>query len=359
MKLEELGWNDYFDALFADHRQAGFSAARVTTQHRERCLVSGETGNLLAEVSGRFRHEAAGNRSAYPTVGDWVAVEPFGRRRGLVHAVLERKSAFVRKAAGGLTEAQVVAANVDVVFLVTGLDGDFNLRRIERYLTTAWDSGASPVVVLNKCDLRGDVADLVAEVESIALGTPVEVVSALAGSNLDALLRHLAPGRTAALLGSSGAGKSTLINRLLGEERLATAPVREDDSRGRHTTSRRELVALPSVGLLIDTPGMRELQLWADDESLAKAFEDVETLAAGCRFADCSHTDEPGCAVREAVANGELDAGRLESFRKQRKELRHLALKQDVRARRQAEKAFGKMVASIMKDVKKRKPSYR
>jgi ribosome biogenesis GTPase / thiamine phosphate phosphatase len=359
MKLKELGWNDYFAALFEPRRQAGLSAARVTTQHRERCLVSGEMGNLSAEVSGRFRHEAADDRSAYPTVGDWVALEPFGKRRGLIHAVLERKSAFVRKTAGARTEAQVVAANVDVAFLVTGLDGDFNLRRIERYLTTAWDSGASPVIVLNKSDLRKDIAGLVAEVESIALGTPVEAVSALDGANVDALLRHLAPGKTAALLGSSGAGKSTLINRLLGEERLKTAPVREDDSHGRHTTTHRELVVLPGGALLIDTPGMREIQLWADDESLARAFDDVETLAAGCRFADCSHTGEPGCAVRKGIANGEMDAGRLESYRKQRKELRHLALKQDVRARRQAEKAFGKMAAAVMKDVRKRKPTAR
>jgi len=358
MKLAELGWNDYFAALFEPHRQSGLMAARVTTQHRERCLVSGERGNLLAEVSGRFRHEAP-DRTAYPTVGDWVALEPFGRRRGLIHAVLERRSAFVRKTVGGVTEAQVVAANVDAVFLVTGLDGDFNLRRIERYLTTAWDSGASPVIILNKSDLRPDIDDIVAEVETIALGTPVEAVSALDGSNLDALRRHLAPGKTAALLGSSGVGKSTLINRLLGEERLATAPVREGDSHGRHTTARRELVVLPGGALLIDTPGMRELQLWADDEGLARSFVDVETLAACCRFADCKHDGEPGCAVREAVSKGYLDAGRLENYHKQRKELRHLALKQDSRARRQAEKEFGKKIASVMKDLKLRKPSYR
>ncbi len=358
MDLINLGWNDYFAALFEPHRQAGLSAARVAVLHRERCLVSGEAGNLLAEVSGRFRHEAA-DRGAYPTVGDWVALEPFGRRRGLIHAVLERRSAFVRKTAGGLTEAQVVAANIDVVFLVTGLDGDFNLRRIERYLTTAWDSGASPVIILNKRDLRPDIDGLIAEVEAVALGTPIEAVSALDGSNLDALRRHLAPGKTAALLGSSGAGKSTLINRLLGEERLATAAVREDDSHGRHTTTRRELVALPGGALLIDTPGMRELQLWADEESLARSFEDIETLAAACRFTDCRHGGEPGCAVREAVAKGVLAAGRLESYLKQRKELRYLALKQDSRARRQAEKEFGKKIASLVKDLKQRKPSYR
>jgi ribosome biogenesis GTPase len=358
MKLEDLGWSEYFSALFEPHREAGLSAGRVTVQHRERCLVSGEEGSVLAEVSGLFRHKAR-DRSAYPTTGDWVAFEPFGRRRALIHAVLERRSAFVRKTAGGLTEAQVVAANVDVVFLVTGLDGDFNLRRIERYLTTAWDSGASPVVVMNKSDLRPDIDDVIAEVETICLGTPVVAVSALDGSNLDALRVHLPPGTTAALLGSSGAGKSTLINRLLGDGRLATGPVREGDSRGRHTTARRELVVLPGGACLIDTPGMRELQLWADEESLACSFDDVEALAGGCRFADCRHEGEPGCAVREAVSNGDLDAGRLESYLKQREELRRLAVKKDSHARRQADKEFGKKIASVMKDLKLRKPSYR
>ncbi len=357
MNLIELGWNDYFAALFEPFGREGLSPARVVIQHRDRCLAAGESVDALAEVSGRFRHLAKG-LADYPTVGDWVALEPFGRRRAIIHAVLERRSAFIRKTAGELTEAQVVAANVDTVFLVTGLDGDYSRRRIERYLTAAWDSGASPIIVLNKSDLREDLAAVVADVDTVALGTPVVALSARDGSNLDALRMFLEPGKTAALLGSSGAGKSTLINRLLGEERLRTAAVREDDSRGRHTTSHREIVVLPGGALLIDTPGMRELQLWTDETSLGHSFEDVERLAAGCRFVDCTHADEPGCAVREAVAEGRLDAGRLESYLKQRRELRQLALKQDKRARRQSEKAFSKMVAATMKDVKKRKPRY-
>jgi ribosome biogenesis GTPase len=315
-------------------------------------------GDLLAEVSGRFRHQTI-VASGYPTVGDWVALEPFARDRGIIHAVLERRSAFIRKAAGQTTEAQVVAANVDTVFIVTGLDGNFNVRRIERYLTAAWDSGASPVIVLNKSDLRDDLAKVIAEVESIALGTPVAAVSARDGSNVDSLRRHIGPGKTAALIGSSGAGKSTLINRLLGRDRLPAGPVRESDSRGRHTTSRRELIALADGALLIDTPGMRELQLWADEESLARAFDDVEAIAARCRFADCRHESEPGCAVRDALVNGTLDAGRFGSFLKQRRELGRLALKGDSRARRQTEKAFGRKMATLMKDVKMRKPNYR
>ncbi len=358
MKLAELGWHDFFSDLFEPYRRDGLSPARVVAQHRDMCLAAGENGELAAEVSGRFRHETK-ERSGYPAVGDWVAVEPFAADRGLIHAVLERRSAFVRKTPGELTEAQVVAANIDTVFLVTGLDGDFNLRRIERYLTTAWDSGASPVIVLNKCDLCPDIAAVAAQVELIALGTPVLAVSARDGANLETLAGCLGPGKTAALLGSSGVGKSTIINRLLGAERQATAPVREADSHGRHTTSRRELIVLPGGGLLIDTPGMRELQLWADEESLTRAFGDIEKLAADCRFKDCRHEDEPGCAVRRAAGDGTLGPGRLESYLKQRGEIERLARKQDKRSRRQADKEFGKKIAAVMKDIKLRKPSYR
>ena len=357
MNLIELGWNERLSALFEPYRSGGLSPARVVAQHRGAYTVAGDMGELRAGVSGRFRHEAAGP-AAYPTVGDWIALEPSGRRRGIIHAVLERSTAFVRKTAGALTEAQVVATNIDTVFLVVGLDGDFNLRRIERYLTAAWDSGASPVIVLNKSDLRDDLAGLVAEVESIAAGAPVVAVSARDGSNLDALRAHISPGGTAALLGSSGAGKSTLINRLLGEDRQATGPVRESDSRGRHVTSRRELIALPGGGLLIDTPGMRELQLWTEEESLGRTFEDIEEIAARCRFADCRHKEEPGCAIREALANRSLDPARFESYLKQRRELRHLELKKDVQARRQSEKAVGRKMAALMKDVKMRKPNH-
>ena len=257
---------------------------------------------------GRFRHRALGPAD-YPAVGDWTAVKP-GRGGGaLIEAVLPRRSAFVRKAAGEITEAQVVAANVDTVFLVSGLDGDFNLRRIERYLTTAWTSGAAPVVVLNKADLRPDLESFVRAAAEVAAGVPVVAVSALTADGLAGIEPYLAPGRTVALLGSSGVGKSTLTNRLLGAERFRTAAMSDAASgRGRHTTSSRELVRLPGGALLIDTPGMRELQLWADDSGLDRTFEEIEKLAARCRFPDCRHEREPDCAVRAAVESG--DPGR-------------------------------------------------
>jgi ribosome biogenesis GTPase len=355
MNLIELGWNEYFSGLFEPYRLKGLLPGRVVALHREMCTIAGEIGELLAEVSGRFRHLTA-DPAGYPTVGDWVALELLGAARGLIHAVLDRRSAFVRKSAGRSTESQVAAANVDMVFLVTGLDGDFNLRRIERYLTAAWDSGASPVIVLNKRDLCEDPDSVTAEVEAIAPGVRVIAVSALEGSSVELLRACLVPGMTAALLGSSGAGKSTLINRLLGRDCLPTGPVRESDSRGRHTTSRRELVVLDGGALLIDTPGMREIQLWTEGEGLARTFQDVEEIAACCRFADCRHENEPGCAVREAFADGTLDPGRLESYHKQRRELEHLARKRDGRARRQAEKEFGRKMAALMKDLKVRKP---
>jgi len=352
MNLIDLGWNDYFTEKFAPYGERGLVPARVVKQQRDRSVLDGGGGEWAGEVSGKFRHNASGPAD-YPVAGDWAAVEPPRGGPALIQAVLTRKSVFKRKVAGDGVEAQVAAANVDTVFLVTGLDGDFSLRRIERYMTAAWDGGASPVVVLNKADLRDDLDKLLVEVERIAPGTPVVATSALGVGRLEALRPYLVPRTTIALLGSSGVGKSTLINRLLGEDRLRTAPVIDADGRGRHTTTGRELVVLPNGTLLIDTPGMRELQLWADEESLGRSFEDIERLASGCRFADCSHVNEPDCAVRAAVAAGALDPARLESWFKLGKELRYLALKQDVRARRESERAFSRRVATYLKEAYK------
>jgi len=314
------GWDAAWEQSFAPLLERGLEPARVAREDRGRYVVLAWGGTLPAEVSGRFRHEAP-DRAAFPAVGDWVGVRmtPEGDRAA-IHTVLPRRSAFVRQAAGETTEAQVVAANVDTLFLVTGLDDDFNPRRLERHLAAAWESGAVPVLVLNKADLTPDPAAAVTEAGATAPGVVVVALSARDRTGLEALSPWLAPGATVALVGSSGVGKSTLVNALLGEDRQAVNAVRESDSRGRHTTTHRELLRLPGGALLIDTPGMREFQLWADGTDVAAAFPEVERLAAACRFGDCRHESEPGCAVRRAVATGTLDQARIESWRKLQRE---------------------------------------
>lgn len=347
MSLATYGWNSTFEASFAPFRERGLEPARVVREDRDRYLLLTAAGERPGELLGRLRHGAR-SRGDLPAVGDWVAVRDDGALAA-IHGVLPRTTAFVRRAAGETTEEQVLAANVDTAFVVGGLDHDLNLRRIERYLAAAWESGATPVVVLNKADLVGDVAAAVAEVEAVAFGVPVVALSARDGSGLAALDPWLAPGATIALLGSSGVGKSTLVNALLGEVRLATRDVREDDSRGRHTTTARMLVPLPCGALLLDTPGMRMLSLWAGEESLDGAFPEIAELAGACRFRDCAHAREPGCAVRAAVAAGTLDEARLESWHKLQRELRWLASRQDARLRAE-EEAKWKAISKSMKN---------
>jgi ribosome biogenesis GTPase len=359
MDLRDYGWSEELSAQFEAFAERGLIPARVVKQSRDLSTLVTPLGELPGEVSGKFRHLAE-NQPDFPVVGDWVAIEPAGDNLALIHAVLPRRSAFTRKTAGEAVEAQVAAANVDTVFLVSGLDGDFNLRRIERYLTTAWTSAAEPIIVLNKADLCADLRTVLSSVEGVAPGVPVVAVSALTKGGLKDLEPFLVPRKTVALLGSSGVGKSTLINRLLGEERLPTAPMSDAaEGRGRHTTTARELVLLPGGALLIDTPGMRELQLWADEEGLDRTFDDIEKLGAHCRFPDCRHNREPGCAVRAAVTAGALDPRRLESYLKLRRELSFMELKKDVKKRRQQEKATGRRFASMLKEIKKHKPRYR
>jgi ribosome biogenesis GTPase len=282
-------------------------------------------------------------------VGDWLAVAARSDEgRATIHGVLPRRSAFVRKVAWAETKPQVVAANVDVVFVVCGLDANYNVRRIERYITLAWESGAQPVVLLTKADLSDDVQTFVYEVESVAFGIPVHAVSATLGDGVESVRSYVPHGRTAALLGSSGVGKSTLVNALVGEELLATRDVRPD-GRGRHTTTHRQLVPLPDGGLVLDTPGMRELQLWEADSGFEAAFQDLESLAERCRFTDCAHGREPGCAVRAALADGTLDLERFESWRKLQRELERLARKQDARARSDARKDRARFARSLRK----------
>jgi ribosome biogenesis GTPase len=332
LSLQALGWDASFEAAFEPHKRSDLIPGRVAVQHRGAWVVLTELGELWCDLAGRLVREA--EPGELPAVGDWVALAPREEGKATIHAVLSRRTKFSRKAATGesnRTEEQVVAANVDTVFLVTGLGLDFNVRRLERYLAAAWESGAAPVIVLTKSDLHPDEVDTaVAEVETIAFGVPVHALSGITGEGVESLDPHLQPARTIALLGSSGVGKSTLVNRLAGREVLATQEVRAD-GRGRHTTSHRELVPLPGGALLLDTPGMRELQLWEMGDGLADAFGDVEELAARCRFSDCAHEGEPGCAIRAALADGSLDRGRWESFVKLQRELYWLDVRQNAR----------------------------
>jgi ribosome biogenesis GTPase / thiamine phosphate phosphatase len=337
MALADLGWTDRHAAAFAPHAAEGLLPARVAVAYGATFRVYLEGEETLADVAGRMRH-AARNRRDLPAVGDWVAVRwPARRERATIQAILPRTSVFSRKVAGEETVEQIVAANVDTAFLLAGLDNDFNLRRLERYLAMTRESGARPVVILNKADLAGgDVDARVRDVESIAAGVPVHAVSSKLGDGLEVLQPYLGPGQTVALLGSSGVGKSTLINRLLGSERQRTREVRGKDQRGRHTTTHRELVLLPGGALLVDTPGMRELQLWAAEEGIEETFDDVAVLAGECFFSDCRHDAEPRCAVKQAVAEGRLAADRHESYLKLQGELQLLTDRQDALAMQQS-----------------------
>jgi ribosome biogenesis GTPase len=350
--LESLGWSPFFAEAFAPYAAEGLVPGRVTREHRGIFRVQAEAGEYVAELAGRLRHEARG-RADLPAVGDWVALLPAAQGlRATIQAVLPRRSRFARKAAGEEHDEQVAAANVDTVFLVSGLDRDFNPRRIERYLVMAWESGARPVILLNKADLSTDPEAARREVEAIAGGVPVHVVSVREGRGLEQLEPYLRARETVALLGSSGVGKSTLLNRLSGVEKQATRAVRASDSRGRHTTSHRQIFVLPSGALMVDTPGMRELQLWEAGVGLEATFDDVDTLAAGCRFGNCAHGAEPGCAVRAALADGRLEEGRFASYLKLRDEGARVAREQDKRARSDA----NRKIRSVHRNARKHHP---
>jgi ribosome biogenesis GTPase len=343
--LQDLGWTDSHTTEFEPHAESGHVPARVAAQHRGAYVLFSERGELRAETAGRLSHEAAG-AGDLPAVGDWVAaaVRP-EEAAATIHAVLPRRTSFSRKVALTASQEQVLAANVDAVFLLMSLNEDYNPRRLERYLTTAWESGAQPVIVLTKTDLCPEFELRVLEVEAIAFGVPVHAISSLTGDGLDLVRAHLAPGRTIALLGSSGVGKSTLVNTLAGEELLATREIRDDDGEGRHTTTHRQLVLLPGGGLVLDTPGLRELQLWESSDGLAETFGDVEELAAQCRFSDCAHRTEPGCAVQAALEDGTLPFGRWASYKKLQRELAHLERRLDKRLQAEERKRWAKVGA--------------
>lgn len=328
MSLERFGWDAFFSEAFQRYSQEHLIAGRIYRGQHGRHQVWTGQGEIETELSGRFR-QPGWQGSDDPVVGDWVVVRPDPPR---IEAVLPRKTKFSRKQAGARTEEQILAANIDVLFLVTGLDRDFNLRRLERYLVLAWESGASPVIVLNKADLSVDPGHLLREVRSVAVGAPVFLVSALTGMGMDDLESQMLAGHTAALIGSSGAGKSTIVNRLLGYEAQRVQEVVGRDGRGRHTTTHRELILMPGGWLLMDLPGIRELQLWGEEDSVGRTFPDIEALAAQCRFRDCRHQGEPGCAIRDAEQQGAIDSARLGSYLKLRREIEHLERKQDQRS---------------------------
>jgi ribosome biogenesis GTPase len=335
MSLTEWGWSSFFGACWQDCKEPGRVPARVIAQQRGLWRIAGEFAECWSEASGTLR-AAADAGGDWPAVGDWVAAEILrGGGRPLIHKVLPRRSKFARKVAGRRIEEQVIAANVDTAFVVMALDGDFNVRRLERYLAQCWKSGAKSIVVLNKADECHDVAARFAELESVAAGIPIIAVSARTGDGVDALNSFLAPGQTIVLLGSSGVGKSTLVNHFLQRDAQAVQAVRESDSRGRHTTTSRELFALPGGALLIDTPGLRELQLWGTTDGVEQAFADIEQLATQCRYGNCGHSTEPGCAVQAAIAEGRLDENRLENQRKLEREQEFVRRKVDPQARRQ------------------------
>ncbi|MEL7562523.1 ribosome small subunit-dependent GTPase A [Dehalogenimonas sp. 4OHTPN] len=352
--LRVLGWNPFFKEHFQQLNIPDTVPARVISESKDLFQVQGAFGVFSAEIAGKMRYLLEAD-SLYPAVGDWVAVKPLaGENKAVIQSVLPRKSKFSRQAAGERTAEQIVAANIDTVFIVSGLDGgrSFNLRRIERYLTLAWSSGAAPVMVLNKADVCPGVEKFILEVEAIAPGVPVHAVSAWERTGLEALAPYLSEGSAVAFLGSSGVGKSALINALLGQEKQQTGEVRPDDRMGRHTTTRRELMLVPSGGMVIDTPGMRQIQMWAGEDDLQGAFADIEMLARECRYADCGHSGEPGCAVRAAMEQGELHPARLASYRKLGNEINYLAAR-EMQSARQYEKQKWKPIAKLVKEIKR------
>ena len=352
--LTDLGWDEEWARVFAPHAAEGLIPARVAIEFNHIFRLYAEAGEVQAQHAGRLLHRAEGKQDL-SAVGDWVAVLPTpGSAEATIEVVLPRRSRFSRKVAGELTEEQIVAANIDTVFLVMGLDGDYNPRRLERYLVMAHESGASPVVLLNKSDVAA--AHLSAdmdEISALAVGIPVHAVSARTRQGLEVFDRYMGRGRTAALLGSSGVGKSTLVNALMGEELLKTTDVRASDSRGRHTTRHRHLILLPGRGLLIDTPGMRELQLWTQ-EGARETFDDVEAIAAGCHFTNCRHQDEPRCAVKQAIEAGTLEPGRLENYLKLQAEILALDSRKNVRAQIDEKRKMKTINQSLKKLYKSR-----
>lgn len=329
MDLKKLGWNDFIENHSRNYKDNNILVGRICSEYKNSYKIFSENGELTAHISGRFRNNCKSLQD-YPAVGDWVTFDLIqDEDKAIIQSVLPRKSKFSRKVAGNNTQEQIIAANIDTAFIVCALNYDFSLRRIERYLSLVWQSGANPVIILTKTDLCADLADKLTEVQSIAFGIDIHSINNLTNDGIEGLYQHCKQGNTIVLLGSSGAGKTSLINNLLGEDKLKVQNLRKNIDKGRHTTTHRQMFFLTQGGLIIDTPGMRELQLWDAEEGVSSCFDDIETLAKNCRFNNCKHQNEPDCVVKEALENGNLDVKRFENYIKMQKELAYLSRKQN------------------------------
>lgn len=352
MNLKDFGFNSFFENCFREYSGDGYIPGRVAIQNKNNYTVYSEHGELYAEVSGKMMFDAE-DKEDYPAVGDWVVMRPIlDEQKAIIDKVLPRQTVFSRKEAGSRTERQILASNIDTVFIMTSLNQDFNLRRLERYLVLALESSANPVIVLSKADLCEDIDDKVNETNSIAEGVPVHVLSSITHQGVDELRHYFDGNKTVAVLGSSGVGKSTFINTLLGEESLKTLEISSYKDKGHHATTRRELILIPTGGLIVDTPGMRELQLWEGGEGIENVFDDIEELIHKCKFSDCRHEDEPGCAVKKALENDELDEKRYESYLKMKRETRYFENRKNHKANL-AEKAKWKKIHKQVKELYK------
>ena len=348
MNIEQYGWNNEWQKKFSLISQPGWIPGRILSQSVDLYQIITASGEMNGKIVGKWLYKSI-SATDFPVTGDWVAIQPSSGSNAVIHALCERTNTLMRKQ-NTRQEAQLLGANIDYAFIMTALDHDFNPRRLERYLVIAWENGIQPVILLNKADLCDQTEDRLREAEAVAIGTPIHMISARQMTGLESIRSYCQTGTTIILIGSSGVGKSTLTNALLGKSIQSTQSIREDDSHGRHTTTRKSLFLLPSGGLLMDTPGLREIQLWGDTAGLSSAFADIESLSKDCRFQNCQHESEPGCAVKAAIESGNLSPDRLMSYKKLQKELQYQASREnywELEARRKKWKTISKMIKKM------------